>query len=571
MLETVPEPLRGEVVRAASAWDAARNTARLWQRDASVWTNADEAHWLGWLSAPNEAAGQIEALQAFAADVQREQFTDVLLLGMGGSSLCPEVLAESFGVHTGWPRLHVLDSTDPDQVRAVERRVDLPRTLVIVASKSGSTLEPNIFYTHFHDRMTAAVGKAEAGAHFVAITDPASKLEGVAARDGFRRTFAGVPSIGGRYSALSAFGLVPAAVIGIDLPRWVEAARRMADRCGPAQPATDNPGVALGLAVGTAAMHGVDKLTLIVSPRIYDLGAWLEQLVAESTGKRGQAVIPIDREPLGAPSTYGGDRIFAYIRLESAPDDAQDAAVEALVSAGRPVLRVDVPDVYGLAAEFFRWELATAVAGAVMGINPFDQPDVEASKNETRKLTTDVERTGTLPPETPVLVDAGLRLFTDERNGAYLAGAASDATAAAWLASHLHRLEPGDYFAVLAYIPMTAEHEAVLTRLRTRVRDARRVATCVGFGPRFLHSTGQAYKGGPNTGVFLQLTCDPTADMPVPGANYTFGMVKAAQARGDFQVLVDRQRRALRVHLTADVGAGLESLDAIVAAALAGD
>ena len=568
MYDTLSEPLRGEVMRAAAAWDAAGNTERLWRRDATVWTGADEAQWLGWLNAPADAAASIDQLQAFAGDIQRERFTDVLLLGMGGSSLCPEVLAESFGVHAGWPRLHVLDSTDPDQVRDVEQRVTLSRTLVIVASKSGSTLEPNIFHAYFHDRMVAAVGSAEAGGHFVAITDPGSRLEAVAAREGFRKTFAGVPSIGGRYSALSAFGLVPAALIGVDLRRWVDAARGMAARCGPEHTAADNPGVALGLALGTAATQGIDKLTLVVSPRIYDLGAWLEQLIAESTGKRGKAVIPVDREPLAPPSAYGADRLFAYIRLESAHDDAQDAAVEALVSAGRPVLRVDVEDLYGLAAEFFRWEMATAVAGAVMGINPFDQPDVEASKTATRKLTADVERTGTLPAETPALIDAGVQLFTDAQNAAVLAEAASDPTAAAWLAAHLDRLPPGDYFALLAYVPMTPEHESVLTRMRTRVRDARHVATCLGFGPRFLHSTGQAYKGGPNTGVFLQLTCDPAADLPVPGANYTFGTVKAAQARGDFQVLVERDRRALRVHMGADVRAGLETLDAMFAAAL---
>lgn len=567
VFEQLPQPLRADVEAAAAAWDAADGTRRLWARDASLWTGADEAKWLGWLAAPDEAAAAIPSLDAFAAELRAAGFTDVLLLGMGGSSLCPEVLAETFGPQPGAPRLHVLDSTDPAQVAALEGRVALSRTLVVVASKSGSTLEPNIFKAYFFDRMTAAVGAAEAGRRFVAITDPGSKLEAVAGRDGFRRTFPGVPSIGGRYSALSPFGLVPAAAMGLDLGRWTAAATAMASACGPGAAAAVNPGVALGLVLGTCARQGQDKLTLVVSPRIYDLGAWLEQLIAESTGKNGRAVIPVDREPTGAPGVYGSDRVFVYLRLATAPDDAQDAAVEALVTAGRPVVRVDVPEPYGLAGEFFRWEIATAVAGAVMGINPFDQPDVEASKIETRKLTDDAEATGALPAETPALSDAGLRLYTDAGNAAALRPAGGT-SAAGWIDAHLARLGAGDYLALLAYIPMTAAHEAALTRMRTAVRDRRRVATCVGFGPRFLHSTGQAYKGGPNSGVFLQITCDDAADLPVPGARYTFGLVKAAQARGDFQVLVDRGRRALRVHLGADVGAGLAALERFVASAV---
>ena len=568
--DAIAEPLRGELVVSAEAWDAADGTARLWKKDASLWTSADEARWLGWLSAPDDIARELNTMLAFAAEVRGDGLRQVLLLGMGGSSLCPEVLSETFGQLPGGPRMHVLDSTDPAQVLSVDASVDLARTLVIVASKSGSTLEPNIFHAYFYHRMVETVGVAQAGRHFVAITDPGSKLETVAARDGFRRVFAGAPSIGGRYSALSPFGIVPAAAMGLDLARWQASAAAMSRECLPERPAMLNPGVALGLLLGTCAKRGADKLTLVVSPRIYDLGAWLEQLIAESTGKNGRAIIPVDRETLQAPSTYSHDRVFAYVRLASAPEDAQDAAVEALVAAGRPVVRLDVAEPYALAGEFFRWEIATAVAGAVMGINPFDQPDVEASKIETRKLTDDYEATGRLPAETPAVVDSGLRLFTDVVNHQELATRAGSPTAATWLAAHLSRIAAGDYFALLAYIPMTAEHEAVLSRLRHRVRDAAHVATCLGFGPRFLHSTGQAYKGGPNSGVFLQVTCDDARDLPVPGARYSFGTVKAAQARGDFQVLVDRKRRALRVHLGANVLAGLETLDSLVASALAG-
>jgi transaldolase/glucose-6-phosphate isomerase len=566
--EQLPQPLRGAVGDAATAWDAAGSTARLWARDATLWTDGDEARWLGWLSAPAEAMETVPSLAAFAAEVRAEGFTDVLLLGMGGSSLCPEVLAESFGPQPGSPRLHVLDSTDPAQVAALERTLPLARTLMVVASKSGSTLEPNIFNAYFFERVKALATPQGPGRQFVAITDPGSKLETAAARDGFRRVFAGVPSIGGRYSALSPFGLVPAALIGLDLARWVGAAQAMAERCR-AGAALENPGVALGVALGVGAREGKDKLTLIVSPRIYDLGAWLEQLVAESTGKNGTAIIPVDREPLGPPTVYGTDRLFVYLRLTTTPDDAQDRAVESLVSAGASVLRIDVPDAYALAAEFFRWQIATAVAGAVLGINPFDQPDVEASKIETRKLTDDVEKTGRLPEESPVFADEGLTFFTDTANAATLGDLAGEATAASWIRAHLSRLSPGDYLALLAYVPMTAAHERTLTRIRTLVRDARRVATAVGFGPRFLHSTGQAYKGGPNSGVFLQITCEDARDLPVPHARYTFGVVKAAQARGDFQVLVDRQRRALRVHLGPDVAAGLHALERLVAAAVA--
>ncbi len=562
--DTVAEPLRGELQLAADAWDNARNTARLWARDASLWTGSDEARWLGWLTAADDFAREISNLQAFCSEIRAEGLRHVLLLGMGGSSLCPEVLAETFGQLAGGPKLHVLDSTVPAQVAAIEHEVELPRTLVIVASKSGSTLEPSIFHAHFYERMVAAVGREMAGRHFVAITDPGSKLETVATRDGFRRIFAGVASIGGRYSALSPFGLVPAAAMGLDLQRWHASAAAMAAACGPAQAARENPGVSLGLLLGTCANHGFDKLTLIVSPRIYDLGAWLEQLIAESTGKRGHAVIPVDRETVSPPNVYSQDRIFAYVRLASAPDDAQDAAVEALVAAGRPVVRLDVADPYGLAGEFFRWEIATAVAGSVMGINPFDQPDVEASKIVTRKLTSEFEATGTLSGEDPVLADDGMTFFTDGANAEALRHEAGSATAVSWLKAHVGRIGEGDYFAMLAYIAMNKAHESRLQSIRMRVRDRRGVATCLGFGPRFLHSTGQAYKGGPNSGVFLQITSDDAADLPVPGARYTFGIVKTAQARGDFQVLLERGRRALHVHLGADVEAGLARLEQIV-------
>ncbi|HXP16573.1 MAG TPA: hypothetical protein VN868_05695, partial [Terriglobales bacterium] len=391
----------------------------------------------------------------------------------------------------------------------------------------------------------------------------------VAEADRFRHIFPGVAGIGGRYSALSNFGVAPAGLMGLDVGRFLSRTQEMVDACGPTSPVDENPGVLLGIVLGTAARHGRDKVTIITSPGISDLGAWLEQLMAESTGKQGKGIVPVDREQLAPPALYGNDRLFAYVRLDSAPDAAQDAKVAALEQAGQAVVRVALADIHDLGQEFFRWEIATAVAGSIIGINAFNQPDVEASKIATRNLTTEYEKNGSLPAEKPVLEDGGIKLFTDFKNADALAQAAgSDKTLAGYLRAHLERLGAGDYFALLAYIHMNAEHEALLQELRHALRDKKRVATCVEFGPRFLHSTGQAYKGGPNSGVFLQVTCDDAADLPVPGQTYTFGVVKAAQARGDFQVLAERGRRALRVHLGKDLASGLARLSAAFRQAL---
>ena len=559
-----PSDLFRALESAAADWERDRGTARLWARDASLWTGADEARWMGWLDAPRAAAAGLHALGSFARQTAARGVADVLLLGMGGSSLCPEVFSVTFGPQDGFPRLRVLDSTDPAQVSRIERAIDLERALFIVASKSGSTLEPNVFKAHFHARVAERVGAGRAGGRFVAITDPGSSLENAAAGEGFLRTFAGVPGIGGRFSALSNFGLVPAALMGLDIRRIVERAGRMAASCGANRAVADNPGVALGLALGVAARAGRDKLTIVASRGVADLGAWLEQLVAESTGKDGRAIIPVDGERLAAPGAYGDDRLFAYLRLETGADPATDEAVAALERAGQPVVRITLDDAYDVAAEFFRWEIATAVAGSVMGINPFNQPDVEASKVATRRLTDAFEAEGALPGETPILEDGGFRFYTDAANARALAGAARSMTARDLVAAHLGRLGRGDYFALVAYVDMTAEHAAPLQAIRHTVRDRAGTATCLGFGPRFLHSTGQAYKGGPDTGVFLQVTCDDRDDLPVPGRRYTFGTVKAAQARGDFEVLAERGRRVLRVHLGPDVAGGLRTLEALV-------
>jgi hypothetical protein len=446
---------------------------------------------------------------------------------------------------------------------AIEKKIDLANTLFIVSSKSGGTLEPNIFKQYFFER------SGRASDRFIAITDPGSKMQHVAETDKFRHVFFGLPSIGGRYSALSDFGMVPAAIMGVDVPRFLELTSEMVQACAATVPVEDNPGVQLGSILGVLGNRGRDKVTLVASPGLHDLGAWLEQLIAESTGKIGKGLIPVDREALGAPEVYGSDRVFAYLRLESAPDAAQDQGIDALERAGHPVVRISVAEPYNLGEEFFRWEIATAVAGSILGINPFNQPDVEASKIATRKLTERYEETGHLPSEIPFFESDGVQLFTDDKNAAELRNLAKgDLSLAGFLKAHLGRLSAGDYLALLAYIEMNEAHEATLQTMRHAVRDSKHVATCLGFGPRFLHSTGQAYKGGPSSGVFLQITCDDAADLPVPGQKYTFGVVKAAQARGDFEVLSERGRRALRVHLGRDVNAGLEKLASLVKGAL---
>lgn len=561
----LPKELSAAVQASLDDWKQNDKVARLWQKDALLWSNTDEGNWLGWLTIVDEQVANLANLKQFAAEVKKAKFKHVLLLGMGGSSLCPEVLRMTFGKIAGFPELHVLDSTDPVQIKALEKKLDLKKTLCIVSSKSGSTLEPNIFKQYFFERVKKAVGEKLVGSRFVTVTDPGSKMQQVADGDGFWRIFAGVSSIGGRYSALSNFGMVPAAAMGLDVGKFLKSTQEMVKACGAGTVADKNPGVLLGTILGVAANQGHDKITIITSPGIFDLGAWLEQLIAESTGKIGKGIIPVDREKLAKPNAYGNDRVFAYLTLAGKSNKAQEAALAALEKAGQPVVRITLPNTYALGQEFFRWEIATAVAGSIIGIDAFNQPDVEASKVETRKLTSEYESTGSLPAESPFLTTKDAKLFADEKNAGALSGGQ---TLKGVLKTHLSRIGAGDYFAVLGYIPMNAENEAVLQSIRTSVRDAKKVATCLGFGPRFLHSTGQAYKGGPNSGVFLQITCDDASDLPVPGQKYTFGIVKAAQARGDFAVLAERGRRALRVHLGKNLKSGLKALSQAVSQGL---
>lgn len=564
---SLPSDLEKAVEQARERWDKADSTARLWKKDASLWTGKDENKWLGWLDIVGEQSASVSKFKALAAEIAEDGFTHFVLLGMGGSSLCPEVFSLTFGKQAHAPELLVLDSTDPVQIRALRAKIDPRRTLFCVSSKSGTTLEPNIYMQYFFDETKKIVGDS-AGNHFIAVTDPGSKLETVAAQLNFRRVYHGVPSIGGRYSALSDFGLVPHAGMGLDTKNLLERTARMVEAC-KASTAAENPGVALGLILGTAATKFArDKVTLHCSESLFDLGAWLEQLLAESTGKQGHGLIPVDREPLLAPDEYSKDRVFAYIKFAGDGGEEAESGIAALEKAGQPVLRFVLKDLADIGQAFFQWEIATAVAGSVIGIDAFNQPDVEASKIVTRELTTAFEKSGSLPAETPLLDQDGIKLFTDTANaGALMNGA--HATLGGVIRKHLDRIRPGDYFGLLAYIPMFPEYEAKLQEIRKNILESKKVATVLGFGPRFLHSTGQAYKGGPNSGVFVQITCDDAEDLPVPQQKYTFGVVKAAQARGDFQVLADRKRRALRVHLGKDLAAGLDHLRDLVCAAIA--
>jgi transaldolase/glucose-6-phosphate isomerase len=545
-------------------WRAKGCIRALWAGDKALWTGGEEDKWTGWLRIVDDELAGAGELEQFAADIRKADFTDVVLLGMGGSSLGPEVLAKTFGDQPGWPRFHMLDSTDPAQIQALDSDLTLERTLFITSSKSGGTLEPNIFTDYFFDRVVRVRGADNAPKRFVAVTDPGSSLDTRAKP--WLRTFHGTPSIGGRYSVLSKFGLVPAAAMGLDVRRLLQTTLPMVRACGPDAPAAENPGVQLGVALGVAAKTlGRDKVTIIASPGIAAIGAWLEQLLAESTGKLGRGLIPVADEPLGPPEVYGKDRLFAYIELEEGADLAQHAAVAALAEAGHPVVRISVKDIWHIGQEFFRWEVAVAVAGAILNIDPFDQPDVEASKLKTKALTEHYERSQSLPTDTPVFSHEGVALYADPRNAEALG---RHNTLDGYLRGHFDQLHPGDYAAVLVYVERNPAHTQAMTELRSFVRDRTQAATCVGFGPRFQHSTGQAYKGGPNSGVFLQITCDDPHDIDVPGHHYSFGVVKAAQARGDLEVLVERDRRALRVHLK-DIDSGLPELARAVHDALA--
>ena len=526
-----------------------RAIARIWERDFTLWQPepTEIANRLGWLDIPEELYGQLDMLNNVLSEAAcASRYTHALVLGMGGSSLAPELFGKVFGDDAPGgcyptPRLHlaILDSTAPANVRAAADALDPARALFVVSTKSGGTVETLSFMKHFYNWTAAALGKERAGEHFIAITDPGSKLVTLAEQLGFRGKFLNNPNIGGRYSALSYFGLIPAALAGVNVAQLLKRALTMRRACQHEAPAA-NPGAWLGAVMATLTQAGRDKLTLIVSEPLASFGDWVEQLVAESTGKAAVGILPVVGEPLGSPEVYGEDRLFVHLRL--ADDDTHDAGVAALSAAGHPVIRIDLDDIYDLGPQFFLWEFATAIASARLGINPYDQPNVEAAKVLARQLVESYTEEGTLPESTPApLTPAALEAF-------------------------LVQAQPGDYIAIQAYVPTTPETDAALQALRTRLRERTRLATTVGYGPRYLHSTGQLHKGDAGNGLFIHFTADIQQDLPIPDAAgseasaLTFGVLQTAQAFGDRQALLDAGRRVIHFHLSADVVADIETL-----------
>jgi transaldolase/glucose-6-phosphate isomerase len=548
---------------------------RLFDHDVTLWSSdprvgAAIAERLGWLEAPVDFADRTAALEGFGDGATDAGFTTAIVAGMGGSSLTPDVLHKTFGSEEGYLALRILDSTDPSYVSATVDDLDPLRTLVIVASKSGTTTEPNAFAAYAWERVHAALDAVghhvyeSPGAFFVAITDPGKSVDAIAHHDEFREVFLNPPEIGGRYSALTYVGLVPGSLIGLDLDALLASAIAMLGACREPDPIA-NPGVSLGLAIGTLAKAGRDKLTFLTDDEIASFGAWAEQLIAESTGKHGVGIVPVDLEPLGEVAAYGPDRVFARVSLAGADGAARDALADALEHAGHPVIRIKLVDPMDIGAEFVRWEVATAIAGAVLGIDPFDQPNVEEAKQLTRDVLAKAERGESLAdPQDPLAQAEGLTLYGD----AALRLTSGDGDVTGELARHLARRKANAYLVLQAFIAPTPTRDEAMARIRTLLRDRTGRATTAGYGPRFLHSTGQLHKGGAPIGWFLQLTSDHPDDRPIPGWAYTFGQLIDAQAAGDFAALESHDLPILRVHLGADVDAGLAALERALAAAL---
>lgn len=538
----LPDPLKLPAVEEALRFLETREFLdRLWVKDATLWKGdaATVRNRLGWLTSPTIMRSHAEDIRSFADEVRRLQYSQVVVLGMGGSSLTAEAFNETFGSKMGFPDLLLLDSTDPGAVKHVLESVNLSRTLFVVASKSGTTTETLAAYAFFRGQVEAA-SSPRPGMQFVAITDPGRPLDKLATETGFRRTFLNPASIGGRFSALSFFGLVPAALIGVDVKALLERAHGMVETCGNAVGVRGNPAVQLGAVLAGLARAGRDKVTLVLSEKIRALGVWIEQLLAGSLGKDGTGLVPVIDEPLGAPAVYGDDRVFVAIVLEG--DAAHDAALAKLSDAGHPVLRLALRDPMDLGAEFFRWELAAATAGAVLGVNPFDEPDLARGKEQAATLLTEWRRSRRLPEWPADVEEDGLVLMTKSNKKPTSVGKG--------LAAHLAQAGPGDYLAIQAYLTPTADTARGLQEIRVALRDRLRIATTVGWGPRYLHSTGQLHKGGPTSGLFVQLTGEDREEVAIPGAGYGFGTLKAAQALADLQSLRDGARRVIRIHLT---------------------
>ncbi len=577
----IDDPTLAAAVAAALARaDRERWAERLHERDTSLWS-ADPAveekiaNRLGWLDLPTDFSDQVGALEAFGETTRDEGFTAAIVAGMGGSSLAPEVIATAFSDIEGWLSLRVLDSTDPEAVRLAWDGLDPLATLFIVGSKSGTTTETLAFqadaWARIHDALRAHGARIESpGELMVAVTDPGKSLAAIPHQDNMHGVFLNPESVGGRYSALSYVGLLPASLVGVDLDPFMASAVAMQARCQAGDPAS-NPGVALGATLGALAVAGRDKVTFVVDPAIGPLGAWLEQLIAESTGKAGTGIVPVDREPLGPPAAYGRDRVFVRIALDgsqppaAAPDGTSaDALLDVLAAAGHPVLRFGLTDPIDLGAEFLRWEVATAIAAILLAVNPFDEPNVTESKENTKRVLEELEHRGAFPADQPLAAGDGLALYGDTP----LRLTDGDGSVSGEIRRHLERVPANGYLAIGAFVAPTPARAEAIDRMRARLRDATRLATTGGFGPRYLHSTGQLHKGGAPVGWFLQLTADHPADRPVPGRPYTFGQLIDAQARGDMEALEAHDLPVLRVHLGADVDAGLAALDAAIASSI---
>lgn len=544
-------------------------TTRIWDRDPSVWKD-DEAsqstitNRLGWLDTIADMQQQSATIKAFAEEIREAGFTSVVLLGMGGASLAAEVIYRVFGTAHTWPRFYMLDSTAPGTIEAIERRIDLANTLFLVSIKWGDAVETLSFYRYFRSKVEAARGN-KAGDNFVAITDPGSTLEQIAKEHNFRYTFLNNSEIGGRYSALSYFGLVPAALMGADIDALLASAASMSESC-KTNASHNNPGAWLGVTMGVSYKAGRDKVTIFTSPDLDSFGIWAEQLLAESTGKEGKGLIPVACEPVGRPSSYNRDRLFIYLSIPGATDVKQDHDIQKLEAAGHPVVHLTLNNKHDLAAEFFRWELATAVAAHFLGVNPFDEPNVTESKENTQRLLTTFNTLGSLPESNPLLTD-GVSIYGDDET---LARAGWEGTLQSALHAFFSTLNPGDYLATLVYMPTTGEHEELFLDTRLHIRNKLKVTTTFGYGPRYLHSTGQLHKGGPNKGAFIQVTCDPRRDIEIPDQQYSFNTLIKAQSIGDLESLQKHNRRAIRLHIHGDHSEGVEQIREAIIESLEG-
>ena len=543
-----------------------QSVSRLWKKDFTLWKTEPEreaniANSLGWLTVAEAMQPHLAELDAFTQEVKKAGFEFAVVLGMGGPSLCPEVLACTFDKQEGYPQLYVLDSTVPTAIRHLEQKINIGNTLFIVSSKSSTTTEPQMFQRYFRDRVKRVKGDA-AGENFIAITDPGSQLAKDAMHGHFRRIFLDLPEIGGRYSALSYFGMVPFALMGGDVKALLDTARQAAQACADSVPPNENPGARLGALLGALAGAGRNKLTLITPPPLAALGLWIEHLIAESTGKEGKGIVPVAGEPLGAPDVYGDDRIFVYIHTPSAGNANTESKLAALEAAGHPVLRHSLRSPLDLGEEFFLWEFATAVAGSLLGVDPFDQPDVQESKDYIVRTLAEYAQNGALPQQKLIVAETSLRVFGDAENCEVLRRGGSSLQA--MLMTHLAPLNPGDYLAITQFIEELRNYESLLQEIRLAIRDQKKVATATGYSPRFSHSTGQLHKGGPDDCVFLQLTSEDINDIEVPGEKFSFSVLKQAQALGDFESWTNHHRRAIRVDLGRDIEKGLRRLLALV-------